>query len=173
MNTFTQIPIPSLSHFSGVAILAGAAAGLVQVARSRCRPSETASLPRRRRAFALGATRWGIIAALTLVASLGFGIDLQGLWSTVAAALSLVAIGFVAMWSILSHMLAAILIIIFRPFEIGDRVELLGGDAVLGEVSGLNPVYTTLTSEDGGTLLVPNNLFFQKTLKRHLRANRT
>jgi len=129
-------------------------------------------LPQRRLGIARGATRWGIMGGLMLVVLLGFGIDLKGLWSTVAAALSLVAIGFVAMWSILSHMLAAILIIIFRPFELGDRVEIVGDDSVVGEVSGLNAVYTTLSSEDGGTLLVPNNLFFQKTLKRHAKADR-
>lgn len=30
--------------------------------------------------------------------------------------------------------------------------------------------YTTLRTEDGGTLQVPNNLFFAKVLKRHLPA---
>lgn len=83
------------------------------------------------------------------------------------AALSLIAIGFVAMWSILSHMLASVLIVIFRPFEVGDRVEILGDDEIIGEVTDLNPVYTTLRAADGGTLQVPNNVFFQKALKRH------
>lgn len=172
MNTLTQIPTHSLSHFGGVAILAVSAAGLVHVARSRCRPTRTVSLPQRRLGIPRGATRWGIIGGLTLVALLGFGIDLKGLWSTVAATLSLVAIGFVAMWSILSHMLAAILIIVFQPFELGDRVEIVGDDPVAGEVYGLNPVYTSLRTEDGGTLLVPNNLFFQKTIKRHAKGDR-
>ena len=70
------------------------------------------------------------------------------------------------MWSILSHMLASVLIVVFRPFEVGDRVEIVGDDPVVGEVTDLNPVYTTLVADDGGILQVPNNLFFQKALKR-------
>jgi small-conductance mechanosensitive channel len=77
------------------------------------------------------------------------------------------------MWSILSHMLASILIVIFRPFEVGDSVEIVGDDPVRGEVMDLNPVYTTLRAEDGGTLQVPNNLFFQKALKRHAPSTLT
>lgn len=111
-----------------------------------------------------------VIGALVLVALPALGIDLKGLWTTLAAALSLVAIGFVAMWSILSHMLASLLIVVFRPFGVGDRVEIIGDDLVLGEVTDLNPVYTTLRADDGGTLQVPNNLFFQKALKRHAPA---
>lgn len=117
-----------------------------------------------------GVVRWVVFGVVTFAALLAIGVDLEGLWSTLVATLSLVAIGFVAMWSILSHMLASILIVIFRPFEVGDRVEIVGDDPVIGEVVDLNPVYTTLRTEDGGTLQVPNNLFFQKAVKRHAPA---
>jgi small-conductance mechanosensitive channel len=125
---------------------------------------------RRRLGLPKGVARWLVIGGLGLVALLVLGIDLQGLWSTMMAALSLIAIGFVAMWSILSHMLASVLIVIFRPFEVGDRVEILGEDDIIGEVTDLNPVYTTLRATDGGILQVPNNVFFQKALKRHAPA---
>lgn len=136
-------------------------------------PVSRASAPKlvgRRLGLPQGVARWLVIGGLSVAALLALGIDLQGLWATVVAALSLVAIGFVAMWSILSHMLASILIVVFRPFEVGDRVEIVGDDPVLGEVMDLNPVYTTLRTEDGATLQVPNNLFFQKAVKRHVRA---
>ena len=71
---------------------------------------------------------------------------------------------------ILSHMLASILIVVFRSFEVGDRVEIVGDNPVFGEVTDLDPVYTTLRADDGGTLQVPNNVFFQKALKRHAPA---
>jgi small-conductance mechanosensitive channel len=132
------------------------------------RPAIAAQSPLRRRfGVAAGLGRWLLVATVALAALLLLGIDLQGLWSTLVAVLSLVAIGFVAMWSMLSHMLASVLILVFRPFELGDRVELVGDDPVVGEVADLNPVYTTLHTDDGGLLRVPNNLFFQKVLKRH------
>jgi small-conductance mechanosensitive channel len=118
-----------------------------------------------------GVARWLVILGLMLTGLLALGIDLQGLWSTLLPILSLVAIGFVAMWSILSHMLASILIVVFRPFGVGDHVEIVGEDPVLGEVTDLNPIYTTLRGEDGSTLQVPNNLFFQKAVKRHVPSS--
>jgi small-conductance mechanosensitive channel len=160
--SFTSSPTSGPAAFAALAILATALLAL-----PRRPPARAPVAAGRRLGLPKGVTRWLVIGGLSLAALLALGIDLQGLWSTLVAALSLVAIGFVAMWSILSHMLASILIVIFRPFEVGDRVEIVGDDVVLGEVTDLNPVYTTLRAEDGGTLQVPNNLFFQKALKRH------
>ncbi len=114
-----------------------------------------------------GVVRWIVIGIAGFGVLLAMGIDLHGLWSLLGAVLSLVAIGFVAMWSILSHMLASLLIVAFRPFEIDDQIELVGDDPILGKVIDLNLVYTTLRTADGGTLRIPNNLFFQKVSKRH------
>lgn len=158
---------PQISALGPVALLTAAVATKFILSRAQ-RSSIASPRPRRRRLSApSGAIKWLVIAAAALGLLLAFGIDLQGLWSTLLGVLSLVAIGFVAMWSILSHMLASVLIVIFRPFEAGDRIEVVGDDPVLGEVVDLNLVYTTLRTEDGGTLQIPNNLFFQKVLKRH------
>lgn len=167
MTPLTPSSYPPLPTFGPAALTAAAILTTALLARSRRSRAVAPALVRRRPGLHKGVTRWLVIGGLALAALLALGIDLQGLWSTLGAALSLVAIGFVAMWSILSHILASILIIIFRPFEVGDRVEIVGENPVLGEVTDLNPVYTTLRAEDGGTLRVPNNLFFQKALKRH------
>ncbi len=145
---------------------AAAVLAMVLIARLRRRRAAAPAFVRRRLGLPSGVARWLVIGVATVAALLALGIDLQGLWSTLVAALSLVAIGFVAMWSILSHMLASILIVVFRPFEVGDHIEIVGDDRVVGDVVDLNPVYTTLHTEDGGTLQVPNNLFFQKAVKR-------
>ena len=162
MPFFSQIASSADSYGPGILTLIVAVATVVLA-----RPGRTANagprFARRRLGLPKGVARWLVIGVLIIVGLLALGVDLH---STLVPALSLVAIGFVAMWSILSHMLASILIVIFRPFEVGDRVELIGDDPVLGEVLDLNPVYTTLRTEEGGTLQVPNNLFFQKALKR-------
>lgn len=167
MIFLSQFSLPSSQTFGPAALATVAILTSVLLARPRRSRSTGTAVVRRRLGLPRGVFRWLVIAGLGLAASLVIGIDLDGLWSTVGAALSLVAIGFVAMWSILSHMLASILIVIFRPFEVGDRVEVVGEDPIAGVVTDLNPVYTTLHAEDGGTLQVPNNIFFQKTLKRH------
>ncbi|CAM2768475.1 mechanosensitive ion channel family protein [Rariglobus hedericola] len=111
--------------------------------------------------------RWVVIGIAALGVLLAMGIDLKGLLSLLGAVLSLLAIGFVAMWSILSHMLASVLIVAFRPFEMNDQIEIVGDDPILGKVVELSLIYTTLRTSDGGLLRIPNNLFFQRVLKRH------
>jgi small-conductance mechanosensitive channel len=106
------------------------------------------------------------ITVLALVLLLGvFGFNLGGLWAMFATVLGMIAIGFVAVWSLLSNTSATLLILILRPFQIGDDIE-LAGDPVKGRVIDLNFFYTTLLDEDSRHVQVPNNLFFQKTLKR-------
>ncbi len=170
MTFLDHFSFSSLESLGPVALALVAILTTALLARPGPSRAATPAFVRRRLGLPKGVVRWLVIGGLGLAALLAVGIDLQGLWSTIMAALSLIAIGFVAMWSILSHMLASVLIVIFRPFEVGDRVEILGDDLVIGEVTDLNPVYTTLRAADGGTLQVPNNVFFQKALKRHAPA---
>jgi small-conductance mechanosensitive channel len=167
MTSIASFNLTSLHAFGPTAIAAIAVLTTALLARRTRLRSLAPTVVRRRLGLPKGVARWLFIAGLAIAALLILGIDLQGLWSTLVGALSLIAIGFVAMWSILSHMLASMLIVVFRPFGVGDRVEVVGDDPVVGEVTDLNPVYTTLRADDGGTLQVPNNLFFQKVLKRH------
>lgn len=150
-----------------VAILIVAITATLLLGRRRRARHTRPSFIRRRLGLASEVVRWLVTGVLLIALLSALGVDLSGLWSTLFAVLSLVAIGFVAMWSILSHMLASVLIVIFRVFEIGERVEIVGDDPVLGEVADLNLVYTTLRTDDGATLQIPNNLFFQRVLKRH------
>ena len=167
MKFLDQFTSPSLPALGPAALMGSAILMTALLARPRRAQPIAPAFVRRRLGLPKGVARWLVIAGLSLAALFASGIDLHGLWSTVMGALSLIAIGFVAMWSILSHMLASVLIVIFRPFEVGDRVEIVGDDPVVGDVMDLNPVYTTLRAADGGTFQVPNNVFFQKTLKRH------
>lgn len=111
------------------------------------------------------AVRWLLRIIATILILGVFGFQLGGLWAMVSTVLGLVAIGFVAVWSLLSNTSATMLILFLRPFQVGDDIE-LAGDPVRGRVVDLNFFYTTLLDHQGQLLQVPNNLFFQKTLKR-------
>ncbi len=109
--------------------------------------------------------KWGIFVLAILLVLHNFGMQIGGIWALISTVLAMIAIGFVAVWSMLSNASATLLILIFRPFEIGDHVEFVG-EPTKGKVKSLGMVYTTL-HEDGATVLqVPNNLFFQKILRR-------
>jgi small-conductance mechanosensitive channel len=77
----------------------------------------------------------------------------------------MVAIGFVAVWSILSNVLATLVILIWRPFNVGEKVEILP-EGIEGQVIDINFVYTILKSDDGKKTAIPNNLFAQKFIRR-------
>ncbi|MEO8205901.1 MAG: mechanosensitive ion channel domain-containing protein [Chthoniobacterales bacterium] len=106
--------------------------------------------------------RWGgyvIIIALILS---NFGIPVLTMVGTVVA---MVALGFVAVWSVLTNISCALLLIIFQPFQIEDEIE-FPGDPIKGRVVDLNFIFTTLETENGDLLQIPNSLFFQKTIRR-------
>jgi small-conductance mechanosensitive channel len=168
MTFLNQISLPSSETFGPAALAAVVILAAVLLARSGRHRSIAPAFVRRRLGLPKGVARWFVIGGISVAALVAVGIDLQGLWSTNVAGLSLIAAGFVAMWSILSHRLVSTLIVVFRPIEIGDRVEMIGDDLVVGEVTDLNPAYATLRTEDGGTLQMPNNLSFPKAVKRHV-----
>jgi small-conductance mechanosensitive channel len=106
-----------------------------------------------------------VIAAVLVLGRWGFQVDT--LVAVLGTILGLVAIGFVAVWSVLSNLLCAFVMVLFKPFAVGDEIELTGGDGVKGKVVDLSLIFTTLSVGKDATILVPNNLFFQRIIKRH------
>ena len=83
------------------------------------------------------------------------------------AAFAIIGIGFVAVWSVLSNAFCSIVLMLSRPFNVGDWIE-FPADNVRGKVVDFNLVFTTLRDDDGSFVQIPNNLFFQKVLRRHV-----
>lgn len=109
--------------------------------------------------------RW-LVRILTGILVLGvFGFELGGLWAMISTVLAMVAIGFVAVWSLLSNTSATVMLVMLRPFRVGDDIE-LPSESVRGRVIDLNFFFTTLIDHTGAEWRVPNNLFFQKVVKR-------
>lgn len=107
--------------------------------------------------------RWTFFVVTLLLILQQVGL-LQNVWAALLATIATVAIGFVAGWSILSNVFCTILILIYRPFRIGDIVELptsdIKGNMIKGEVIDLNFMYTSLKNERNEIIQVPNNTFF-------------
>lgn len=91
-----------------------------------------------------------------------FGVNIG---TYIASVLGLVAIGFVAVWSVLSNVSCTFILILLKPFRVNDVIDLVGED-VRGRVVDLNLVFTTLKTEEGDEVKIPNNLFFQKILRK-------
>ena len=85
----------------------------------------------------------GIVTLLVLMQVAGV---FDNAWAFISTALLAVALGFVAAWSILSNATSALLVLILRPFRIGDTVELMDptGEPMGGKVTDMNLMFTTL-----------------------------
>ncbi len=165
------VDLPALTHRiitglpAAAAIAGGAIVLRIALTRGLALLADRTSL-RQESVMPFSKAMSALITVAAIVLMLGvFGFNLGGLWAMLATVLGMIAIGFVAVWSVLSNMLCTVILLIFRPFAIGDEVE-FAAEPVRGQVVNLNFVFTTLRTEDGALLQIPNNLFFQKVIKR-------
>jgi hypothetical protein len=110
-----------------------------------------------------------VLVVLTLVALLGWKI--HSIWTLLTTVLAMIAVGFFAVWSMLSNILATLVILIWRPFNVGELVEITP-DGIKGQVVDINFIFTTLKAEDGRKVTVPNNLFAQHAVSRQITRGR-
>ena len=108
--------------------------------------------------------RWIIVIALILLEATIFGISVGRLWIVISSIAAMIIIGFVALWSILGNILAAIVLMIWRPFRIGDRITILP-ENISGQAKEINLFFTKLENEEGETISVPNTQIMQKFIK--------
>lgn len=131
--------------------------------------AQRANLPR----LALTPVRVGLryaLLILTIFLVMGrWGFQTETIVTVLGTVLGLVAIGFVAVWSVLSNLLCTFVLIIVKPFSIGDEVEVVAG-GMKGKVVDMSFVFTTLEVGPGQTVMIPNNTFFQGPFRRTVGA---
>lgn len=114
-----------------------------------------------------------LITPLILLQTIGL---VEHAWTLISTLLATLAIGFFAVWSLLTNATSALILLTFRPFRIGDLVDLVepsNGTTLSGRVEDMNLMFTTLKelpdppqrAGPTGILHVPNSLFFQKAIR--------
>lgn len=158
MNRFAD---PSLWIEAGAIVVVGALA-LILIMRATnylARQANFTPLAFRPVRFLI---RWALILIIAgLLLNKLFAVDLM---SIIVGGLAFVAIGVVAVWSMLSHTTATMLLILLRPFRIFDWIN-FPGEEVAGKVIDVNLFFTLLDNEEGEHFIIPNNVFFQKTFR--------
>jgi small-conductance mechanosensitive channel len=101
-----------------------------------------------------------LITALILI----WGVNIKDLWVSVAGLLAMVAVAFVAVWSLVGNILAGLILYFTTPFKINDVIEVLP-DGIKGKVLAINTFYTVISEEDENYINIPNSLFFQKYVR--------
>ncbi|KPK64924.1 MAG: hypothetical protein AMS21_06150 [Gemmatimonas sp. SG8_38_2] len=111
--------------------------------------------------FIAGVTYYFLIAAV-LMAVLGLiGIQTASFLAVFGAAG--LAVG-LALQGTLSSVASGVMLLIFRPFEVGDYIE-AGGSA--GSVEAIGLFVTTLNTPDNVRILVPNSSVYGQTIKNY------
>ncbi|GHF33897.1 mechanosensitive ion channel family protein [Seohaeicola zhoushanensis] len=109
--------------------------------------------------FAASIVRW-LILLIVLVAVLNlFGIEATSLVAMLGAAT--LAIG-LALQGTLSDLAAGFMLILFRPFRIGQYVD-IGGTS--GTVKDLNLFFTEMATPDNVQIVVPNGQVWGQTIR--------
>lgn len=107
----------------------------------------------------------GLASFIILMATLeAVNIPLGNVWTAISTVLALVAIGFFAVWSILSHMTAAVVLFFQRPFRRGDFLQ-FGDEDYAGKVLRTGLFFTEVEDPEGGRSAIPNNLLFQRRFR--------
>jgi small-conductance mechanosensitive channel len=162
----SQIAWPTV--LATLALLAGAALAIVLVnrlmknwlrrveARLGLRSEETITVVR-----VANTVLWFVVLLLAFDL---WGVGLSGLWAVLASAATIIGVGFLATWAMVSNITANLFLTMWRPFRLGDTVELLP-EKLKGRAVDRNLMFTVLREDDGCVLQVPNNLFFQKIFR--------
>lgn len=110
-----------------------------------------------------------LIIALILVLNL-FNFPLTAIIATLGAICGVVAIGFIAIWSVLSNFSCTFFLVLFKPFAIGDELA-IPDDNIHGRVVDITLMFTVIEDANGFLINVPNNQMFQKHFRRKPATN--
>ncbi|MEM1389686.1 MAG: mechanosensitive ion channel domain-containing protein [Pseudomonadota bacterium] len=105
--------------------------------------------------------RWGITAAVFIAALQVFGVEATSLVA-ILGALTL-AIG-LSLQGALGNIASGVMIMIFRPYSLGDYVEIAG---VAGSVKEINLFQTVLSTPDNVQIMVPNSQAIDGVIKNY------
>jgi len=129
------------------------------VRRAVLRGLERAKFDRTLAKFFANALRW-IVLAVAVLACLGtFGINVTSFAAVLGAIGLAIGLGFQGS---LSNLAAGVLLLVFRPFKIGDSV-VVGGQT--GVVDGIDLFTTNLDTPDGRRIIMPNSAIFGSTIE--------
>lgn len=110
----------------------------------------------------IGSLVFYLILAFTVVAALAkFGIETASFVAVLAMASF--AVGF-ALQGSLANFAAGVMILLFRPYKIGDVVELAG---ILGIVKEVHIFSTIINTLDNIKVIVPNSKIYGDTIKNY------
>ncbi len=113
------------------------------------------------RSFIASFSRIGLYICLVITVAVILGIPTTSFITALASCG--VAIG-LAMQGFLSNFAGGLMILLFKPFKVGDYIEAADGS---GTVEDISVVYTVLTTPDNKRITVPNGLLTNESITNY------
>lgn len=111
--------------------------------------------------FAVNILYWAVLAVVVIAALSALGVNTTSLIAVLGAAG--LAIG-LALQDSLKNFASGVLLIVFRPFKIGDFVEAAGTSGIVEEIT----LFTTmLRTPDNRSVIVPNGAIYGDTITNY------
>jgi len=110
------------------------------------------------RSFTLSAVKWALYVILIVSIIAILGVPMASVVAVLGAAGAAIALG---LQGSLANLAGGIMLVIFKPFKIGDFVETAG---VSGVVKEINLFYTVLNTLDNCRVNVPNGALMNATV---------
>ena len=154
-----EVGLRLLSLIFWFAVALGVAFAVARVVRRSL--STTQRMSRMLADFLSGAAFWLILFVSIMIVLSAHGINLTPLLAAFGGASFVVAF---ATQSTLSNLASGMLLMITRPFDIGDTVDVAG---VSGKIRNVSMVSTNIQSNDGQMVVVPNKMVWENVIVNH------
>lgn len=111
------------------------------------------------------------IAILVIVGLIAiWGVDPKQLFLFLTSALTILAVGFFAQWSILSNITASLILFFNHPIHIGGYIKIVDKDLPIeGIVENITIFFLYIRTAEGELLSIPNMLVMQKTISANTK----
>lgn len=112
---------------------------------------------------ALTLVLYGIAFVLILMV---LSVDQANLWVFISSFLTVLGVAFVAQWSLLSNITAAVLLFVNHPVKIGDEIEIMDKEyPVKGKVSDIGLFFLHIRISEHEKVTLPNAVVLNKMVK--------
>jgi len=109
--------------------------------------------------FAGKMAKWAILGFVVIACLAMFGVEITAFAAVIAAAGFAVGLAF---QGTLSNFAAGVMLLVFRPFKVGDVVSVAG---TTGKVDEIDLFVTTVDTPDNRRIILPNGAIFGSTIE--------
>ncbi|GAM60443.1 small-conductance mechanosensitive channel [Vibrio ishigakensis] len=103
-----------------------------------------------------------LTATFLIVSGIGYG----NFAIFISSVFTVVGVGFIAQWSILSNVTASFLIFFVFPYRIGDYIVVADGEGNEGTLLEIKIFHTLIKHPEGNIITYPNALLLQKSVTK-------